>query len=319
MEESKEKEVIKEVKSDDASKRRKRVNAIKRFIVSMVIIGILLPNLMCMYLFVKLERINHRLNDMDVAIAEINDKFVVEEVQAEDEIYYSPDKLEELVIPVDNENIVSDSELYEGRKRVYLTFDDGPSKYTDEILDILNEYNIKATFFVLAKDGYDDQYNRIVREGNTLAIHSYSHVYDTIYASEDSFREDVTAVADYVYNVTGVKVKFYRFPGGSSNRVSSVPTSSFINILNENNLVYFDWNVASGDAVSSPLSSSQIYNNVINGCAGRDDCVVLMHDAVGKHSTVEALPSIIEKLQSEGAVFLPITEGTNQITHKIND
>ena len=77
--------------------------------------------------------------------------------------------------------------------------------------------------------------------------------------------------------------------------------------------------MASGDAVSNPLSASQIYNNVINGCAGRDDCVVLMHDAVGKHSTVEALPSIIEKLQSDGAVFLPITEGTNQVTHKIND
>ncbi|MCR4686586.1 MAG: polysaccharide deacetylase [Lachnospiraceae bacterium] len=319
MEESKEKEAIKEVKSDDVSKRRKRVNAIKRIIIIMIIMGIIFPNLMCMYLFVKIERINSRLDAIDVAISEINDKFVVEEVQTEEPVYYSPEKLEELVIPVDNENIVSDSAIYEGRKRVYLTFDDGPSKYTDEILDILNEYNIKATFFVLAKDGYDDQYNRIVREGNTLAIHSYSHDYNTIYASEDSFREDVTAVADYVYNVTGLKVKFYRFPGGSSNRVSSVPTSSFINILKENNLVYYDWNVASGDAVSNPLSASQIYNNVINGCAGRDDCVVLMHDAVGKHSTVEALPSIIEKLQSEGAVFLPITEGTNQITHKIND
>ena len=130
----------------------------------MIILGILFPNMMSMYLFIKIEKINSRLDAIDVAIAEINDKFVVEEVQAEDEIYYSPEKLEELIIPVENENIVSDSEMYEGRKRVYLTFDDGPSKYTDEILDILNEYDIKATFFVLAKDGYDDQYNRIVRE-----------------------------------------------------------------------------------------------------------------------------------------------------------
>ena len=130
----------------------------------MIILGILFPNMMSMYLFIKIEKINSRLDAIVVAIAEINDKFVVEEVQAEDEIYYSPEKLEELIIPVENENIVSDSEMYEGRKRVYLTFDDGPSKYTDEILDILNEYDIKATFFVLAKDGYDDQYNRIVRE-----------------------------------------------------------------------------------------------------------------------------------------------------------
>lgn len=109
-----------------------------------------------------------------------------------------------------------------GIRRVYLTFDDGPSANTDRILDILAQYGVKATFFVVGKEGYTDQYRRIVEDGHTLAMHSYSHRYNEVYASLDSYKADLTKLHDYLYELTGEDCRFVRFPGGSSNTVSKV-------------------------------------------------------------------------------------------------
>jgi Predicted xylanase/chitin deacetylase len=203
-----------------------------------------------------------------------------------------------------------------GIKRVYLTFDDGPSSNTDRILDILDEYGVKATFFVVGKNNYSEQYRRIVADGHTLAMHSYSHVYQDIYSSLDAYKQDLNKLQTFLYEVTGVECNIVRFPGGSSNTISKVDMHTLIEYLDSEDMTYFDWNVSSGDASSARIGAEQIAENVLENVDKYNNAVVLMHDAAGKDSTVDALPAIIEKLlESEDTVLLPITEETVKVQH----
>ncbi|MBD5460230.1 MAG: polysaccharide deacetylase [Lachnospiraceae bacterium] len=220
----------------------------------------------------------------------------------------------------------SDLELDENIRKIYLTFDDGPSSNTDKILDILAEYDVKATFFVIGKT---DQRSRealvrIVEEGHTLAMHSYTHKYDEVYGSVESFAEDFTKLQDYLYEVTGVKSMVYRFPGGSSNKLKArkLEMREYIDWLNEQGVVYFDWNVASGDAAARTLSADEIVKNCMDGLKKNyKTSVILMHDASGRPTTVEALPRLLEEILSmEDTVILPITGNTRPVQHvKVSD
>lgn len=206
-----------------------------------------------------------------------------------------------------------------GIRRIYLTFDDGPSANTDSILDILDEYGVKATFFVVGKDGYANQYKRIVEDGHTLGMHSYSHKYSEIYSSLEAYKQDLTKLHDFLYELTGVDCNIVRFPGGSSNTVSKVDMSELIAYLDEQNMIYFDWNVSSGDATGKHTSAEKIANNVLASIDKYNNVVVLFHDAAGKESTVEALPIVIESiLEADNSVFLPITEDTVKVQHVHN-
>lgn len=203
-----------------------------------------------------------------------------------------------------------------GIKRVYLTFDDGPSANTDRILDILDAYGVKATFFVVGKENYAEQYRRIVEEGHTLAMHSYSHVYSDIYSSLDEYKQDLNKLRTFLYELTGVECNIVRFPGGSSNTISKVDMNTLIEYLDSEDMIYFDWNVSSGDASGIYKSANQIAANVLENIDKYNNAVILMHDAAGKNSTVEALPIIIEKiLESEDTVLLPISEDTVRVQH----
>ncbi len=203
-----------------------------------------------------------------------------------------------------------------GIRRVYLTFDDGPSTNTDRILDILAQYGVKATFFVVGKEGYTDQYRRIVEDGHTLAMHSYSHRYNEVYASLDSYKADLTKLHDYLYELTGEDCRLVRFPGGSSNTVSKVSMWDLIDYLESEDMVYFDWNVSSGDSTGGKKSVDQLTNNVLENIGKYNNAVVLFHDAAGKTTTVDALAGIIEKiLESDNTVLLPISEDTVKVQH----
>ncbi len=213
----------------------------------------------------------------------------------------------------------SDTES-DGIHRVYLTFDDGPSIYTDDILDILNEYGVKATFFVVGRENTASyaRYLRIVEEGHTLGMHSYSHVYSDIYASPESFAADTQRIRSLLEDVTGQTPVFYRFPGGSSNDVSATDVSVLADYLESQGITYFDWNVSSGDAGKVPLTSDQIVRNALNGIESRDTTVILLHDSAAKKSTVYALPQILEALQAmDNVEILPITSDTAVIQHDI--
>lgn len=219
---------------------------------------------------------------------------------------------------VESDAVAEDSEeREEGQgKRVYLTFDDGPSIYTGQILDILAENNVKATFFVIGRDEqYYDYYKRIVKEGHTIGMHSYSHVYQDFYASVDSFGEELTELNNLIYDVTGTRSSIFRFPGGSSNSVAPLPIQDYIAYLNENNINYYDWNALNGDAVTSGLSPEQLVDNIMNDVSKNQDSIVLMHDLQTTHTTVESLQLLIDTLKGEGYEILPIDADTPMIQH----
>lgn len=217
---------------------------------------------------------------------------------------------------VTQSGMVEEQEPKQVAKRVYLTFDDGPSIYTGQILDVLAANDVKATFFVIGRDeSYYEYYKRIVDEGHTIGMHSYSHVYQDFYESEESFGEELTKLNDLIYDVTGTKSTIFRFPGGSSNSVAPLPIQNYIAYLNENNINYYDWNALNGDAVTGGLSPEQLVNNIMNDVEKNNDSIVLMHDLQTTHTTVESLQLLIDTLKSEGYEILAVDADTPLIQH----
>lgn len=200
-------------------------------------------------------------------------------------------------------------------RTVYLTFDDGPSIYTSEILDILAEYEVKATFFVIGKTDKlsKEIYQRIVDEGHTLGMHSYSHNYDIIYHSVDDFDKDFTKLWKLLYDTTGYKPSIYRFPGGSANGVNKKGMEKFIHYLNEASIVYYDWNALNGDATGVNYTKEELIDNVLDGVGKKKRSIVLLHDSQSKKTTVESLPGLLEKLTEGGAQILPLDKDVKPI------
>lgn len=296
--------------------RRERVERLKKLIIIGSVIAILIPTVLCIILFVKLGRLEKQINVLEARLEERDaaDAVVLEEPLAESE----QEQEEQAVLTESgNEDVSQLPVVSENRINVYLTFDDGPSENTDEILDILNQYQVKASFFVVGKsEEYAPVYKRIVEEGHTIGMHSYSHKYSEIYESLDSFCEDVEKLQELIYERTGVMSKLYRFPGGSSNTVSKVDMKDLLAYLEEQDITYYDWNVSSLDATGEELSVDDIVENVTGNIQYYNNAIVLMHDANDKILTVEALPIIIEKLQAMGNVdILPITDDTVKIQH----
>ena len=206
----------------------------------------------------------------------------------------------------------------DAKHKVYLTFDDGPGANTEKILDILDEYQVKATFFVVGKDTETERtlLREIVDRGHTLGMHSYSHKYTELYASTEAFAQDFTRQRDYLEEVTGVESVIYRFPGGSSNTVSTLNMQLFADYLDSEGVRFFDWNVSSGDGGSVLLPAETITKNVLTGVKGKSASIVLMHDSAEKSTTVEALPAILDGLSTmEDTVILPITDATEPVQH----
>lgn len=203
-------------------------------------------------------------------------------------------------------------------KICYLTFDDGPSQNTLKILDILAKYNAKATFFVIntSNIGY---VKNIQAAGHTIGLHSASHTYSQIYKSTDAYFADLKSISDKVESLTGIKSTVIRFPGGSSNSVSKKYCKGIMTTLvaetTKRGYSYFDWNVSSGDAEAAVVSYTKIVNNVLNGAKGKNNICVLMHDAPGKTTTVDALPYIIEGLQKQGFSFCALTPQSPGFRH----
>lgn len=227
--------------------------------------------------------------------------------------YFKPKKT---IIKNINPSIISD-------KTIYLTFDDGPSYLTETILDILKEENVPATFFVTSRqiDKYADVVKRMHEENHTIALHTSTHNYSYIYSSDENYFNDLNTIRNEVYNITGVKSRIIRLPGGSSNTISRKYNKGIVTRittkLNENDFYYFDWNIDSEDA-SGKVSKECIYQNVTNRIHNGTN-IVLMHDSSTKITTVEALRDIIKYAKNNGYTFAKITKKTPQIHHHINN
>ncbi len=199
-------------------------------------------------------------------------------------------------------------------KIAYLTFDDGPSSNTLPILDILDKYNIKATFFVNGHEGLEHLYKEIANRGHVIANHTFSHDYATVYSSVENFKEDVNKLNNFIESVTGTApAKILRFPGGSNNQVSWSYSgkgfmSELVKEMSKEGYTYFDWNIDSKDANAYRQKKDIIINSVLSDTKYVQKANVLMHDLAPKTTTVEALPEVIEGLISQGFIFDPLTE-----------
>lgn len=312
--------MVKSLMAEMNNKRQRRVQRLKRLIVIMLVMVFVIPVTISIVLAVQLHGLGKQVNELQAEIASMQIQLEEQKVDAADSQELTEEEASADVQTLENQNVWSESSgttpADSGIHKVYLTFDDGPSANTDQILDILDEYGVKATFFVVGKERYNDQYRRIVEEGHTLGMHSYSHVYRDIYESVEAYGQDLEKLHTYLYELTGVDSRIVRLPGGSSNTVSKDKIQDIIAYLGQQGMTYYDWNVSSGDAASGYVSAQQIADNVLNHVSEHHTSIVLMHDASGKNTTVEALPIILEKiLESDNMVLLPITEDTVPIQH----
>ena len=287
--------------------RRKRINRMKTGIVLTIAIWMIVSLLAIMILTVQVIKLNSK-----VYILEIQQTSKVspseEDASNDAEVSAEPDPYANVITGINSlENMAKDGDKH----RVYLTFDCNPGENTEAILDVLARYNLKATFFVVGDEtGENDAiYQRIVNEGHTLGMNSYSNQYSSIYSSAQSFEEDYTKISDFIYETTGIESKLYRFPGGSSNRISNVNMAEFVRILNQKGVVYFDWNVSAGDTAVD-YTVDDVISNVTEGIMQYKTSVVLLHDDENKTVTVEALEPLINQLKQMHADILPIDENT---------
>ncbi len=276
-----------------------KVNFLKRLIVILPVLVSIAALGMCIVLTLRLNDLEERLKSVSF------NSYVEQTVVSNNYIVSDREDPGQVTVSFEDGNTV---------KRAYLTFDDGPSKNTEKILRILKEHNVRATFFVC---GYveDDEnlrplYKKIVDEGHTIAMHSYSHRYADIYSSPESFELDLDKIHTLIYNETGVDAKIYRFPGGAGNTVSKLDMNIFKDILHEKGYEYWDWNVYPGNSEGESIPKEKIVSGILDKIDNYNNAIILLHDTGAKNSTVEALPEVIEGLLDKNIQLLPMSENT---------
>lgn len=266
----------------------------------------------------RLSEINNNLinekESLAVSLSEASEQILSEKEYIKEVNERLLEKEEEYIVPDSKKEYRSEyPDMYASERLVregsgkmaYLTFDDGPSELTPKVLDVLDKYGIKATFFVTYKENSDLQkyYKEIVERGHTIAVHTASHEYEDIYKSIDAYLEDFYKMYDCIYEQTGVRCSLFRFPGGSHTGYrygDDMPL--IIEEMERRGFNYYDWNVSTGDG-GSWVTAADILSRVKQQSEGRDRLVVLMHDSASKTATLEALPQVIEQLKEDGYDF----------------
>ena len=202
---------------------------------------------------------------------------------------------------------------------IYLTFDDGPGAQTPRLLEILDKYNAKATFFVV-NTPFASTISDIAAAGHTLAMHTATHDFEKVYSSERAYFEDLEQIESVIEEYAGYRPKILRFPGGGSNTISKKYCPGIMTTLTqqvqEKGYLYYDWNVDSDDA-GSARTAQEVYDNVVRGCYSRESSIVLMHDI--KSYTIDAIEDILIWGQSNGYTFEAITEDVPQLHHSVKN
>lgn len=202
-------------------------------------------------------------------------------------------------------------------KVCYLTFDDGPSARTPEVLKILEQYNVKATFFVVGKDTEQSRQwmKQIVDAGHTIGVHSYTHNYRKIYGSVEAYLDDFAQEYALIKEATGVAPQIFRFPGGSINAYNGHIYQEIVSEMTRRGFVYFDWNRANGDAVRTSPAAAVLAQNALDKLGASSRVIVLMHDSKSHYNTVAALPAIIEGYQNAGYTLEALTPEVRPIVY----
>lgn len=303
-------------------------------------IFLLLDMALCVFVLFKLNEVNKANNNFKIINASINqeaesmskeyDKIAKENESLESankenesritDIEKENDNLVEQIYKINGygqeETTMSESEymdLYpemyadeagnnESEKIVYLTFDDGPSNLTPQFLEVLNSYDVKATFFVTYQPELADVYRQIVDSGNNIQVHTSTHDYTKIYQSVEAYMADFELLYTYIYNITGKKPDCYRFPGGSTNSYGASTIHDIAKEMDRRGFTFFDWNVSVGDGNAAATRVS-IIEKIQKESYGKNKIVMLAHDSAGKGETLAALPQIIEYYKSNGFEF----------------
>lgn len=204
-------------------------------------------------------------------------------------------------------------------KVVYYTFDDGPSQNTVAILDTLRKKGVKATFFVTAQQTDDvdsaSVLRRIVQEGHSIGVHTYTHDYHDIYADVESYLEDFQKIRQHITEITGEAPVIFRFPGGSMKNSYAAPgvQQTIREEMTRRGFVYYDWNVVSGDDKSQMVDTDTLIRNILSGAKGKDKVIILCHDDAMRRSTAEAVGPVIDALSEQGYRFERLTEQVKPI------
>ena len=204
---------------------------------------------------------------------------------------------------------------------IFLTFDDGPYEYTDELLDTLDKYNVKVTFFVTAQfEDYLDCIEREADEGHTVAVHTYKHRFEDVYESTDAYWEDFEKMNDIIEEQTGERTELFRFPGGSSNTISRRYSEGIMSELTsqakDRGLDYYDWNVSSGDA-GEYTDSFEIWDSITDQIWDHKCSVILCHDI--HEYTVDCIEDVITYALENGFSFMPLQKGIYTCHHPVNN
>lgn len=201
-------------------------------------------------------------------------------------------------------------------KVVYLTFDDGPSKNTAEVLDVLAEKGVPATFFVIGAETERgvSLYRRMLDEGHAIGLHTYTHRYDEIYASADAYFADIGKLGDHLEKTVGVRPKIFRFPGGSNNSTASPEVLCEIKVRAEKQgLCWFDWNALGKDDRSWVSDPWDICQSIVETAGDRKRIVVLMHDDGLRTTAAEAVSMVIDHYRGLGYRFDVLTPETEPV------
>ncbi len=303
-----------------SGRRRHHVKSMKIAIITLLVTLIVVPTTLCVVLLFRISSLQNEIDELMETHSVVADNNPTTEGFNGDDQTTTGDEAETSTEETTTEQKTEPPtvEPLPDGKYAYLTFDDGPSANTEAILDILDQYGVKATFFVNGHTGetMEARYKAIVDRGHALGIHTYTHKYDSVYGGIESFANEVESLREYLYNITGVDVRLFRFPGGSSNTIADDITP-YIQWINDNGYSYHDWNCSNGDAESKKPTVQQIIDNcMIQVNQGYKNLVILMHDTKSKDTTVEALPMVIEKLLENGYEIRAIDERSVPVHHR---
>ncbi len=248
-----------------------------------------------------------------IEIARTNAEYALAQKQFQETIMKEQEEAErkrkEKLPNLTEEGIQNVNHIYSSdTKRAFLTFDDGPSSNTNQILDILKEKGIKATFFVLGSnvEKCPETVKRIYDEGHFIANHGYSHVYDTIYQSPETVLDEYNRCNQVVRDAIGEQEynsHLFRFPGGLNGGKYAEIKNQANTLLAQNNIVHVDWNALNGDSETTKPTITYEMQRIQETTQNKQSVVILMHDAEAKKVTVEALPNIIDYLKEQGYTF----------------
>ncbi len=296
-------------------KLRKQDRFITRLVTATAIISILLISVSVALISSMPPEAFFRILKVSTDLSSDNSKGCIYPVPSEDirtkanrlrEIRYE-DYLEHCYTPLEGE--MDNVYIYDYAKKCYLTFDDGPSSVTPQILDVLKQYKVKATFFVTGDraEAKPDIIKSIIDSGHSVGNHTYSHVYDSVYSSGAGFKNEVLKCKNAIDNALGYEYPnlVFRFPGGYDSLTDEDNKRNYRNILSTIGYKYIDWSCLTGDSNTTEPTEEYLMETLkfSIGSSKTGDIVVLMHDSPTKEITAITLPKIIEYLYEEGYEF----------------